>query len=114
MSYFLAENDLGKNFIEEGKHLLLTSVLSIFEIKRNMLKKKIGSAKIEEFLKFLKNRSLLIEINEKVCAGAVELSLKYNLHTIDSLIYCSAKLNYATLITGDSHFEKLENVFILK
>ena len=114
MSYFLAENDLSKEFIESGKHLLMTSVLSIFEIKRKMLKKSIGEQNVEKFLKFLKNRSLLIEINEKICADAAELSLKHDLHTIDSLIYCSAMLNNATLISGDNHFEKFENVHILK
>ncbi len=114
LSYFLAENDLSKEFIEEGKHLLMTSVLSIFEIKRKMLRKNVKEPKIEESLKFIKTRSLLIELNEKICDKAVDISLRFNLHTIDSLIYCSAILNNATLITGDNHFEDLENTFILK
>ena len=114
LSYFLAENELSKKFIEESDRLLMTSVLSIFEIRKKMLMKNINESKIEEFLKFVKTRSLLIELNEKICNNAVELSLKHNLHTIDSLIYCSAILNNATLISGDKHFEGLENAFILK
>ena len=114
LSYFLAENDLSEEFIEGGNHLLMTSVLSIFEIKRKMLMKHIKESKIEEFLKFIKTRSLLIEINERICNDAVGLSLEYKLHTIDSLIYCSAILNNATLISGDEHFEGLENASILK
>ena len=114
LSYFLAENDLSKKFIEDGNYLLMTSVLSIFEIKRKMLIKKINQQKIEESLKFIKIRSLLIDSNEKICNKAVEISLKHNLHTVDSLIYCSAILNNATLVTGDKHFEGLENAFILK
>lgn len=114
LSYFLAESHLSKGLIEEGGHLLMTSVLSIFEIKRKMLvMKNIKESKIEEFLKFIKNKSLLIEVNEEVCQNAAKISLKYNLHTIDSLIYCSAVLNNATLVSGDKHFESLENVFIL-
>ena len=114
LSYFLAENDLSKKFIEDGNHLLMTSVLSIFEIKRKMLIKNAKESKIEEFLKFIKTRSLLIELNEKICNSAADLSFKHNLHTVDSLIYCSAVLNNATLISGDKHFEGLENAFILK
>ena len=114
LSYFLAENELSKKFVEEGDRLLMTSVLSIFEIKKKMLMKNISESKIEEFLKFVKTRSLLIELNEKICNNAAELSLKHNLHSIDSLIYCSAILNNATLISGDKHFEGLENAFILK
>ena len=114
LSYFLAENELSKKFIEEGNHVLMTSVLSIFEIKRKMSMKNVKQPKIEEFLKFVKTRSLLIELNEKICNNAVELSVKHNLHTIDSLIYCSAVLNKATLISGYKHFEGLENAFILE
>lgn len=114
LSYFLAENDLSKEFIEGGNHLLMTSVLSIFEIKRKMLMKNVKEPKIEEFLKFIKTRSLLLEIDEKICNSAVEPSIKHKLHTIDSLIYCSSLLNNATLITGDRHFENLENVFLLE
>ena len=114
LSYFLAENDLSKKLIEEGNHFLMTSVISIFEIKRKMLMKDIKAYKIEEFLKFIKIRSLLIELDQRICNEAVELSLKYGLHTVDSLIYCTSILNKATLISGDRHFEGLDNVFILK
>ena len=114
LSYFLAENDLGKKFIEDGNHLLMTSVLSIFEIKRKMLVKNAEDSKIKEFLNFIKARSILIELNDNICNNAADLSLRHNLHTVDSLIYCSAVLNNATLISGDKHFEGLENAFILK
>ena len=114
LSYFLAENDLSKKFIEDGNHLLMTSVLSIFEIKRKMLVKNAKEPKIKEFLNFIKARSVLIELNDNICNNAADLSLRHNLHTVDSLIYCSAVLNNATLISGDRHFEGLENAFILK
>lgn len=114
LSYFLAENESSKDFIENGKYLLMTSILSIFEVKRKMLIKKVQGPKIEEFLKFIRNRSLLIELNESICDGAADISVKHNLHTADSLIYCSAILNNAILISGDRHFDGLENVLILK
>jgi len=114
LSYFLAENNLSRKLIEEEDHLLMTSVLSIFEIKRKMFLKRVKETKAEEFIKFVKTRSLLIDVNEKICSNAVDLSLKHSLHTMDSLIYCSAILNNATLISGDGHFSGLEHVFILK
>ena len=114
LSYFLAENNLSKKFIEDGNHLLMTSVLSIFEIKRKMLMKNFKEHRIEGFLDFIKSRSLTIELNEKICKDAAAISLNHRLHTVDSLIYSSAILNNATLISGDNHFEGLENVLILK
>lgn len=103
LSYFLAENESSKDFIENGKHLLMTSILSIFEIKRKMLIKKIQGSKIEGFLKFIRNQSLLIELNEIICDRATDISVKHNLYTIGSLIYCSAILNSAILVSGDRH-----------
>lgn len=114
LSYFLAENDLSKRFIEEGNHLLMTSVLSIFEIKRKMLMKNFKEQKIDEFLDFIKSRCLVIELDEKICRNAVAISINHKLHTIDSLIYSSALLNNATLISGDNHFEGLDKVIILE
>ena len=114
LSYFLAENDLSKRFIEGGNHLLMTSVLSIFEVKRKMLMKNFKERKIDEFLNFIKSRGLIIELDEEVCRNAAAISINHKLHTVDSLIYSSALLNNATLISGDNHFEGLDKVMILE
>ena len=114
LSYFLAENDLSKRFIEGGNHLLMTSVLSIFEVKRKMLMKNFKEHKIDEFLNFIKSRGLIIELDEEVCRNAAAISINHKLHTMDSLIYGSALLNNATLISGDNHFEGLDKVMILE
>ena len=114
LSYFLAENDLSKRFIEGGNHLLMTSVLSIFEVKRKMLMKNFKEHKIDEFLNFIKSRGLIIELDEEVCRNAAAISINHKLHTVDSLIYSSALLNNATLISGDNHFEGLDKVMILE
>ena len=114
ISYFLAENDASRNLIEDGNYLLMTSVLSIFEIKRKMLRMKLKEPKIKEILNFIKTRSLMIDLNEKICDHAVGISMKHKLHNIDSLIYSSVILNNATLISGDNHFQGLDKVMILK
>ena len=114
LSYFLAENDLSKRFIEGGNHLLMTSVLSIFEVKRKMLMKNFKEHKIDEFLNFIKSRGLVIELDEEICRNAAAISINHKLHTVDSLIYSSALLNNATLISGDNHFEGLDKVMILE
>ena len=114
LSYFLAENDLSRKFIEGGRYLIMTSVLSIVEIKRKMLMRNAKEPKIEGFLDFIKSRGLVIVLDEKICRNAAEVSLKRKLHTVDSLIYSSAMLSNATLVSGDNHFKGLDNVIILE
>ena len=92
----------------------MTSVLSIFEVKRKMLMKNFKERKIDEFLNFIKSRVLIIELDEEVCRNAAAISINHKLHTVDSLIYSSALLNNATLISGDNHFEGLDKVMILE
>jgi len=90
--------------------LILTSSLSLFEIKKRLLRLKKDP---EPLLTFMKQRSVIImptiEINEK----AAEIAIQKNLGAIDALIYTTTLLHKAELVTGDNDFRGLENVKIV-
>ncbi len=112
LSYFYAENIKIKTVVESDD-FLLSSALSIFEIKLKMLKDKRQLSEIQQSLDFLKKRSLVLSVSEDVALNAVEISFKHSLHAIDALIYASAIKKNATLITLDNDFRRLDNVVIL-
>lgn len=91
----------------------MTSVLSLFEIKRNLLKENREEAEIEKALDLIKNTSIILDINEIICENAAKISIKNKLHAMDSLIYATAMLNNALLLTFDSDFKNLSNVRLL-
>ena|SRR3989338_11704817 len=110
LSYLINGNHT--NIIETDEIFLL-SVLSLFEIKRKILKYKIEKNKIIKMIEFVKKRSLIIPINDKISEKAAEISVEKNLPAIDSLIYSSAILNKSKLITLDNDFRGLKEVTLL-
>ena len=112
LSYFYADNKEIKSIIESDS-ILLTSSISIFEIKKKLMKDKTESSKLEKTIEFIKKRSLIINVDFLIADAAVELSIKNNLATIDALIYSSSKKNNSILITLNNDFRNLNDVVIL-
>ena len=110
IAYFLTGSF--KELLEKDEMFFL-SVLSLFEIKGILIKKDVPLEKVEISLKFVKNRSLLIDVNAEISEMVAEFSIKHKIPTIDSLIYASALKNNATLITLDNDFRGLDRVTVL-
>lgn len=100
--------------IIDSDEIFLLSVLSLFEIKKKLIKNHIERMKITKSIEFIKKRSLIVPLNAEIAEKAVDLSLEYNLAAIDALIYASSLINDATLITLDNDFRGLKGAVVLK
>ena len=112
LSYFFATSEQAKKIIESNS-MLYTSVISIFEIKRKLIRDGL-EGDLEEVLFFIENRSIVINLDEVISRSAADLSIHYKLHAMDALIYASAKAMDSELVTADSDFEKLDDVMIIQ
>ena len=66
LSYFFEDDDNAREYVErEG--LIFTSVLSLYEIKKKLLKLKIDAEKIKTTIDFIRKNSILVEINRGIC-----------------------------------------------
>ena len=99
--------------IIESEDIYLLSVLSLFEIKRKLVKSKLEETKIAKSVDFIKKRSLIIPITSEIAEMSVDISLMHNLATIDSLIYSTSIINKSILLTLDNDFRGLKDVRIL-
>ena len=113
LSYFYAENQEIRTIVESNI-LILTSVLSIFEIKKKFVNDKVNPIKLDNAVKVIKSRSLLLDVNLEITEKAVDFAMKNNLLIIDALIYASALVSNSKLITLDNDFRNLNEVIILK
>ena len=113
LSYFFAENEELKGIIDGGS-VLFTSVISLFEIKRKLIKEKIDMNKIHSTLSYIKEKSIIVRIEQDVCEKAAEISIKEKLHTTDSLIYTSSVINNCIFVTGDQDFKNIKEVLLIK
>ena len=93
--------------------MLYTSAISIFEIKRKLMRDGF-EGDLEGVLTFVEERSIVINLDEDISQSAADLSIQYKLHAMDALIYASARAMDSELVTADSDFEKLEDVIIIQ
>lgn len=110
--YFFGENKRVKEIIEQ-ENFLLTSIFSLFEIRRKFLKEKYNEEKISKIISFIKTRSIMSELTEEICISAATNSVELVLPAIDSLIYTSARKSNALLITADNDFRGIKDVEIV-
>ncbi len=112
LSYFYGESKRAKNVVESTA-VLFTSVLSLFEVKRKMLREKDPEKNIEAAMNYIKERSIIFDLNEALAERAADISIEKRLHTMDALIYAGAADANAVLLTCDSDFDGLKNVEII-
>ena len=112
VSYFFAENEEIKSIVD-NTNVLFTSIISLFEIKRKLLRDNVEKNKVMEILSFIKEKSIIIKIDQDICEKAAEISIEEKIPAIDSLIYTSSSINNAILVTLDSHFKNLEKVMVI-
>lgn len=97
----------------ETQEILYLSSLSLFEIKRKLTRDKFNEKEIIKALEYVKKRTLLVLVSAEISEKAVELSLQHELGAMDALIYASAIIQQAILLTCDNDFRNLSNVTIL-
>ena len=108
LGYFLSLSESVRQTIEEPG-ILYTSVLSLFEIQRKLLKLDIDQGQIHVLLNFIRKRSIFITVTDDVCIEAASLKLP----AMDSIIYASALKNKSQFFTCDNDFRGLDGVTIL-
>lgn len=101
-----------KEIIDIDEQLFLSAV-SFFEIKTKLLKKKMEKNEINSKMNFIKKKSIILSIDEKIAEKASEFSVDKNIPAIDSLIYATSIINKIRLITADNDFRNLENAEVL-
>ncbi|MDP1695639.1 MAG: PIN domain-containing protein [archaeon] len=93
---------------------LAISVLSIFEIKRKLLREGLSEHEIESILLLVKNRcSFIFPVTLELAEKAAGIAQKNNLATVDSIIYTTAMEEGMQLFTSDNDFRGLKGAVVL-
>lgn len=98
------------------KQAISTCILSVAEISDKFGKEK---GKFDEFLSFIKNRSVIFDLTLSACAQAGKLKaerrpVKKEFGLIDAIVYLTAKEHSCILVAKDDDFEGMENIVIIK
>ena len=110
LEYFLSAKSEIVAIIDSSQTKLFTSVISLYEVKKKLLKLKFAENEIEEAIFFIKLNSSVILIDTEIALKAASSHLA----AIDSLIYQSTIITNSKLITCDNDFQNLSNVIIIQ
>jgi len=87
---------------------LISSALNVYEVCRrveNTSGRKFAAEAVAQMQK-----AAIIPVDDQIATAAVSLSITHHLAMADAIIYATAQLNQATLITSDAHFKGLPDV----
>lgn len=113
LSYFLAADEKVKEVVDSEENTLFTSVITLHEVKKKLIREKHTDAQITKALGFIKENSIVLQVDDDIAEQSVKYCIKDGMHTIDALIYESGRKNNCIVMTGDHDFKGLENVEII-
>ena len=87
-----------------------TPAVCLLEIKAKYLREGRDPT---ERIDFICGASSVFGISKEICLQAADMRQRHGLHTLDAIIYSVARSLKGTLITCDSHFQKLGDVVVL-
>ena len=101
------------DLVENQYHPLFTSILSLYEVKRRLLRLGIPKSQVRKNLQYICQTSFIFHINKRLLYKAVDLSLTHQLGAVDSIIYASTLTKNAKLYSSDNDFRGLQEVTLI-
>ncbi|HEY0090156.1 MAG TPA: type II toxin-antitoxin system VapC family toxin [Candidatus Lokiarchaeia archaeon] len=103
------EGMIVKKYIDENANIFTPSIC-LMEIKNKYMRE---GHKFQDQIEFICNISSIIDLSKEIALKGADIKSKFNLYSIDAIIYASSQIKKSTLLTGDHHFKDLKNVEIL-
>jgi predicted nucleic acid-binding protein len=110
IAFFGGKSKMVKDIVESNAIILTPSVV-ITEIKH---KYEASGHDPKTRLKFIEERSAIVDITKQIASKAAEFKLRYKLYSIDALIYATALSKNTKLVSGDEHFKKIPEIVFIK
>jgi len=104
--------------IIESQEEKITPTICLAEVYTKTL--KVESQELAERQRvFIKEKSALATLDEPIAVESAKVQTKMKKEIagwglVDSIVYTTALLKKAEVVTGDEHFKKLKNVFFIK
>jgi predicted nucleic acid-binding protein len=109
---YLTEDSKASAFAQylEGEGSILLPAIVLCEIYKHLAKQR-GRALAERFVAQAIHRRI-VPLDESIALAAGNLAVEHRLNTTDAIIYATARVCQAELVTADTHFRGLPGVII--
>lgn len=114
LQYFFDEPLAGRyyeNYLKDPTQVV-TPVIVLYEVYKKIMQQRdeesanIAAAYLQE--------TEIVNIDEKIVFLAADLSIRHQLPMADAIIYATARIKEAPLVTSDPHFEGLQGVIFIE
>ena len=114
LGYFLGNIPETRDIVDSEETTLFTSIISIHEIFKKLKKLGKSEKQVEQAIKLIEDNSIIVGLSKEIAISAATICEKYELHTIDSLIYSSAMETGTVFVTADKDFSKTPKTRLLQ
>ena len=113
IEYFLGSKKgaFAKGYVESDREIF-TPTICLAEIKLKYAQEKMQKQG-EDRLKFIINRSVIVDLSKEIALLGAENKLKHKLYLIDSVIYSTAQVLGKDVLTSDADLRGLPGVLFL-
>jgi predicted nucleic acid-binding protein len=91
---------------------IITPTIILYEVYKKIKKEKNEESALLAVAQIKETR--LIPFSEYIALSAADLSLLHSLPMADAIIYATARMKKAKVVTSDPHFKKLDQVVYLE
>jgi len=106
-----------KELLENSQDKVIVSTVNIAEVYNSFLRDYAhpnNKRYAEASRKAMKQRSYVCEVDEKIAVDSAKIKHEKKWGLGDSIIYATAKIEEAKVMTGDPHFRSLNDVIFLE
>lgn len=87
---------------------IISPSIVLYEVHKHVLRTQ--GAKLAEAAAALMQKTRVVDLDTGLALSAAEFSVDHRLPMADAIIYATARLHRAALVTSDKHFEGLPGV----
>jgi len=98
-------------YLVDAKKTLIVPTIVLYEVRKKLLVEQQKTAAdwfVSEAL-----RHTVVPLDERIALDAPNYSIQFRIALADAIIYTTAVVESARLVTGDAHFANLPNVTVL-
>ena len=102
---------------EKGEHVrrllekeaeIFISVLSLYETG-TVLEREIGRKRSREYLSSIEIHFVVVDLDREIALNAVKIRSNFKLPAIDCMVYSSARMKNAAVVSGCKHFRSISD-----
>jgi predicted nucleic acid-binding protein len=104
------KQEIAKEF-PNATHCIVPTIVQL-ELYKWLLR-EMGEVEADQVISFTQTCAV-VPLDTRIALEAAELHRQYKLATADAIVYATALINSADLITCDAHFASLPNVVLIR